>query len=689
MPPDGVATRDDARPLEGETGAHAIFNETSTDLRRLAGLLYAIVGPVFVASLVLALRGQVTLHVALVVALILAGGAAVARSRSPGSPTWVLVAAVVPVVSCAIAADALWPSGAAFMVAMGAPVAWAAVLFGRTVTTAAWALVTLSTATVLTLRCGIVAGAGGAVLVAVIQGLVAWVVRGKADHLHAVQESLARQKAGTERSLARHKALVEAIPDTLGRLDREGRFVELHASRSEVLPDRADTLLGRDVRSLVPPDVADAMTATIARAFTSGKIEVIEYAVPYADGEHIFESRVRRVADDELVVIRRDVTPVRKMLERLHHTERLASLGTMSAGIAHEINNPLAYVLSNLEYALESVERGKIEPDALAEALRDAAQGAGRVRDIVASLRMFSKPAIEQPHLVEVREAVTTSVAMVRNQIDVRARLELSLGKGTVRAEPTRLSQVVLNLLTNAVQAIPEHAPEGQVVSVRTYVEGPHVVLEVSDTGAGIPPEVEPHIFEPFFTTKGVGGGMGLGLSVTHGIVSALGGEIRVSSERGKGTTFRVLLPLAREEATAPTSSSAIPAAHRRRVLVIDDEPLVGKAIARTLSEHAVEVAKSATQAIERVRSGQRYEVILCDLLMPVTTGMDVYAAIAGIDSEQASRVAFITGGAFTERAREFLERVPNPRLAKPLDSVQLRALVDGGGARVSGARAP
>jgi CheY-like chemotaxis protein len=196
--------------------------------------------------------------------------------------------------------------------------------------------------------------------------------------------------------------------------------------------------------------------------------------------------------------------------------------------------------------------------------------------------------------------------------------------------------------------------------------------VEVGDTGTGIAPAVLPRIFDPFYTTKPVGTGTGLGLSVCHGIVSAIGGTIEVESEPGQGATFRVLLPVVRPvvQARAPAASA------RARVLVVDDEPFVGRALGRILqSAHEVTVTTSALEALSWFEDGKRWDVMLCDLMMPELTGMELEARIARVAPEMVGRMVFMTGGAFTAPAREFVES-GRPCIEKPIDPARLRELV-------------
>ncbi len=271
-----------------------------------------------------------------------------------------------------------------------------------------------------------------------------------------------------------------------------------------------------------------------------------------------------------------------------------------------------------------------------------------------------------------------------------------------VQGSESRLGQVILNLLINAAQAIPEGAADRNTIHVTTRLEGPsRVAIDVRDTGCGIPRDQLSIIFEPFFTTKPRGAGTGLGLAICQRIVTDLGGEILVSSEVGRGTTFTLVLPSATPpaavESTAPHEPAADapvlpgepaaeapvrhdePAAIPRagRILVIDDEPPLLRLAGRILSPaHEVVATTTAREALQWMADGQRFDLILCDLMMPEMTGMDLHAALLNLAPDQAERMVFMTGGVFTTAARTFLDTVPNERIDKPFDTARLIALV-------------
>jgi CheY-like chemotaxis protein/anti-sigma regulatory factor (Ser/Thr protein kinase) len=276
-----------------------------------------------------------------------------------------------------------------------------------------------------------------------------------------------------------------------------------------------------------------------------------------------------------------------------------------------------------------------------------------------------------------VRSVIEATLNMAWNEIRHRARLVKDYGSvPPVQANEARLGQIVLNLLLNAAHAIPEGSATSNEIRILTRLEGDRVVLEVRDTGSGIEPDALTHIFEPFFTTKAIGVGTGLGLSISHGIVASLGGRIEVDSEPGKGTTFRVFLPIAAVAAPEPPPPTPPQAKLAARVLVIDDDLLLLKTLTRILgSEFEIVAVPSAREAFARIGEDS-FDVILCDLMMPEMTGMDLHAVLARAAPDEAEKMIFLTGGTFTPRAQEFLDAVPNLRLDKPFDAKQLRAII-------------
>ncbi|WP_242343135.1 hybrid sensor histidine kinase/response regulator [Anaeromyxobacter terrae] len=402
------------------------------------------------------------------------------------------------------------------------------------------------------------------------------------------------------------------------------------------------------------------------------------------------------------LVALRDVTETRLLHARLALADRLASVGTLAAGVAHELNNPLAYVSANLAFLSDRLERVErlltgappAPSDAdlahqLGDAVREARDGAQRMRVIVRDLRTFSRGEDDRSGPVDLAPVIASCINMARPEIRRRARLTLDLAPvPPVHGNAARLGQVFLNLLVNAAQAIAEGAPERNEIRVvtRALPDG-RVAAEVRDTGCGIAAENLQRVFDPFFTTKPPGVGTGLGLSICHGIVTRLGGALEVESTPGAGASFRVVLPCARAAAGASGAATTARAARpRAQILVVDDEPLVATVLQRTLqADHDVVVAGRAREALERLGRGERFDAILCDLLMPEMSGMDLHRALVAAHDPHAGRMLFLTGGAFTTSARVFLDGSGVDCLEKPFELETLRAalarLLEGAGA--------
>jgi nitrogen-specific signal transduction histidine kinase len=366
-----------------------------------------------------------------------------------------------------------------------------------------------------------------------------------------------------------------------------------------------------------------------------------------------------------------DVSEQVRLDATLQTTERMAAIGTLAAGVAHEINNPLAYVLSNLTVALHELRalraRGSDDFTELITALEEAREGAERVKTIVADLRSFARVDEQRRVPCDVAQVLSAALNMARNETRHRARVVTHFEPtGPVLANEARLGQLFLNLIINAAQAIPDGHVDENTISVTTREQGGAIIVTVTDTGCGIAPEHLPRIFDPFFSTKAVGEGTGLGLFIARNIVRDLGGTISVDSTPGLGTTFEVRLPAAVVPWQQSTPSPP-PVAFRASVLVVDDEPLMLKALSRMLSRaHTLTLAGSGREALEILERGQRFDAVLCDMMMPDVSGLDVWERLGTLDPAQRRCFIFMTGGTFTERARRFLEEVRPPVLEKP-----------------------
>ncbi|HEY4186816.1 MAG TPA: response regulator [Polyangia bacterium] len=412
------------------------------------------------------------------------------------------------------------------------------------------------------------------------------------------------------------------------------------------------------------------------------------------NGERSFVGRAYPVSGGRVLLYVRDVTEERGQEIRRLQAEKLASIGTLAAGVAHEINNPAAFVLGNLEALVGNVRmmadqvgaipdpglRGKLN-DALFEVtgiLQETKEGMARIHRIVKDLSWFSHVDDERGATTELNATVESTLSLLKNELRHRATVERELkATRTVTTSPARLGQVFLNLIMNAAQALDVARTADNRIRVRTFDDGEDVIFEVSDNGVGILPEVLPRIFDSFFTTKPRGVGTGLGLPITHGIVRSLGGEITVDTQVNVGTTFRVRMPSRPAVRIEAIEAAATPTYGRRRVLAIDDEPLLLKAYRRMLGDvHEVVTALGGRDALLVLQKQTDFDAILCDLQMPEMSGMELYAKVEARYPEILERFIFSTGGAFSTEARRFLDRGVTC-IGKPFRAEELLALIE------------
>ncbi len=463
-----------------------------------------------------------------------------------------------------------------------------------------------------------------------------------------------------------------------------------------------EALAGRRVRDR-------ELTAEIAAGAEAVRRQLVCNAAPIT----LEGKRGAILAVHDITDLRRAETERERLQTSLAQSDRLSSMGMLAAGVVHEINNPLSYVLYNLESlaadlpgltegmrrchaeltarvggeaATQALGAGQafFSPAPLDDALdrlREAVSGAHRIKNIARSLGTFSRVEQSEVKPVDVQASIEHALTMASNEIKYRARVVRDFADvPPVLATEGKLAQVFLNLFINAAHAIGEGRVEQNEIRVRTWAEGGRVCVEVRDTGRGIAPEHRARIFEPFFTTKGVGVGSGLGLSICRNLILGFGGEITFSSEPGRGTRFLVELPRLpgdREQrgAEAPEQAPARPGV-RGRILVVDDEAGIRASLARLLGrEHEVITASSGAEAQVLLTTDRRFDLILCDLMMPRMSGMDLHVWLAQQDPALAGQVVFITGGAFTPGAAEYLARVGNLKVEKPFDNVSLRRM--------------
>jgi two-component system cell cycle sensor histidine kinase/response regulator CckA len=549
------------------------------------------------------------------------------------------------------------------------------------------------------------------------------IVRTNGDLLRS-QSELAAAKAKIEEyaqklegevriSTEKYRTLMKHASDAILITEPTGEIIEVNRQAEELLARSASEIVGRRFQEFVGLAERDYAAVQFQKMLAEGSARVTDIhlvrpgaATVCAD---VSMSLVRTDGQGVVLAIARDVTERNRLQQQVLHNERLATVGTLSAGIAHEINNPTAVILANLDTLsgyVDQVRKALAGLDAIAaeaqgplkeklerlrddsgldrataeldEVVRDYVHAGGRIRDIVRDLKSFSHIDDSDVAQVSVNERLDTTLRMALNEVRHRARIEKKYARDLpeIVASPGKLNQLFLNLIVNAAQAIDEGKADRNLITVSTRLDGDRIRVDVTDTGCGIRKEILPRIFDPFFTTKPIGIGTGLGLSICHDIVKKHGGEIQVESEIGRGTTFSVFLPRATGlEMPRRAAAGEIPKVRQANLLVVDDEAFLLRAYQRVLGKHhLVTTALGGRAAAELLGTSEAsFDVIFCDVMMPDVDGVDLHRFVAEKCPGLENRMVFITGGAFTERTKEFLERIPNLRLQKPFVAEDLQ----------------
>jgi CheY-like chemotaxis protein len=385
-----------------------------------------------------------------------------------------------------------------------------------------------------------------------------------------------------------------------------------------------------------------------------------------------------------LIGIARDITErkqaeeqLQRQRETLYQSEKLATMGQLLAGVAHELNNPLSVVMGQAALLRQAI-RGKHHAERAGKIVQAAERCARIVNNFLALARQ--RPPERQPVQLNmvVREAVELLAYPLRVD-SVEVVFALADEMPVLCADPHQLHQVVVNLVANAHQAMRE-VTGSRRLTVTTGVEsgGHQVWLEVQDTGPGIAAELESRVFEPFFTTKPPGVGTGLGLSLCQGIVEGHGGRIRVVRTAGSGAVFRVELPVeVSEGVAAPPAEMPTPLVRGKRILVVDDEPGIAAVLAEVLQMdgHVVETVSNGEAALEKLTAGE-YDLILSDIRMPELDGPGLYWELERRAPRLLQAIVFLTGDTLSPGTREFLEKTGAPCLSKPFALSDVRNIV-------------
>jgi two-component system NtrC family sensor kinase len=463
---------------------------------------------------------------------------------------------------------------------------------------------------------------------------------------------------------------VDAISQAICIVDAHGTVRRANRVFAELIQTPVTAVPGRPWISLLPPAWSDPVARALAEAATT--------AVEIRAGERILLLTVIPMAEPgSAVLVFEDQTDRRRLQEQLIQSEKMSAIGQLIAGVAHDLNNPLASVVGFSDFL---VEAGEV-PASLAEPLQVIRQEAERAATIVKNLLSFARSQEGERQRQPIGAILESTLVLLRNQLmahKVEATLGLEPELPDVEVNANQLKQVFVNLINNACQAIASDAPSGRIwISAKRTHDG--IAVSVTDSGPGMAEEIAARVFEPFFTTKGEGEGTGLGLSICQGIVKEHGGRISLETKPGAGAAFTVDLPIS---AAAPAGDVApVPAAGGRvggrtlRILVVDDEPHILYYMRATLESwgHTVEVASDGAYALERALA-EAFDVIICDLRMPHLSGRDMYAKLARQDPHAAERIIFATGDTVRGDTLQFLERLGRPYLHKPFTLAELRS---------------
>jgi len=498
-----------------------------------------------------------------------------------------------------------------------------------------------------------------------------------------VREIQARKREADD-SAARMRAIMDASPDAIVTTDSTLRVVEWNRQAEGVLCRTREEALGSGLPDLVlAPDHRASLKDAFFRHAAGLERGPFEIQATDARGRsfpvEVSFSPAGSGPDSGWIFFLRNISERKQLQAERVLNDRLATVGRLAASVAHEINNPMTYVISNLEYldakAPEETPEVAASRDSPRHVLREALGGAYRVRDIVKDLRTFARRDGEALAAVDVRDVLEQAVRLSRVDRQAPTRLVREYDDvPRVHANDGRLSQVFVNLLVNASSALPKDARGEIRLRIRREPDG-RVSVQIRDNGPGISPEDRERLFAPFFTTKTAGEGTGLGLFVSLSIMRALGGDLLVDSEPGRGAAFTVLLAAAQGAADKPVEQPSGPAPAGLRILVVDDDPGVTAALRRSLPGHEITEALGGTEALVLCRA-RTFDLVLTDLVMPGMSGAELAGRLAAEGLVPDERIVIMTAAAQQPEHESAIARRPDHVLEKPLDPRRVDAVL-------------
>src|SRR3954454_16130510 len=465
--------------------------------------------------------------------------------------------------------------------------------------------------------------------------------------------------------------VVDAISPALCIVDRGGRIRRANRAFADLVNAPPAGLIGRPWQAFVPPEWAADLQRVLEQQGAGREVDL-------RTGDRTYAVTVVPISSTDrstVVLLFDDQTERRRLQDQLIQSEKMSAIGQLIAGIAHDLNNPLASVVGFADYLTEIPS----VPPALREPLSVIQEEAERASNIVKNLLSFARKQEHQRRPTPLKPLLDATFLLLRNQLmaqRVEARIVVEPALPMPDIEPNQIQQVFVNLINNAAQAIASTGRPGTVVvRARRWLDG--VAIDVVDDGPGMTEGLAAQVFEPFFTTKPEGEGTGLGLSISQGIVKEHGGRIMLSTEEGTGSTFTVQLPLSTRSAAPPEDVGTRAPTRRLRVLVVDDEPHILHYMRATLEAwgHIPVVAADGEEGLARA-SGEQFDLIISDLRMPRFGGREFYEELARRNPRMAARLVFSTGDTVRGDTLAFLETLDRPYLHKPFSLAELRTLL-------------
>ena len=499
-----------------------------------------------------------------------------------------------------------------------------------------------------------------------------------------------RAEEALRQSEERYRTILEEIEDSYFEVDLAGNLTFINDAVCHHLGYSREELFGINYRVFTAPEEVESVYQVFNEIFLTGTpIKGFSWKLVRKNGEAVFaDGSVSALRDQNGKIIGfrgvgRDMTDRKKAEQQLLTSAKLASVGELAAGVAHEINNPLTGVLG---YAQLLASRQDIPQD-IKHDLDVICQESQRTVRIVQNLLRFARQHKPDRTLTDINELIERTLELQLYKLttsNIKLITKLAEGCLWVVVDYNQIQQVILNIVINAMQSMAEVSRKGKI-TVTTGTDNSQVRISIADNGPGIAKENITKVFDPFFTTKPVGSGSGLGLSVCHGIIAEHGGNIYIESIEGRGSTFIIELPAAPEDKAAVKEKIVIKKKRpqRRRkleksILIVEDEPVICDVLVRILSgeNYQVDIASSGKEALRKLKK-RVHDLFIVDLKMPEMSGRQLYKIMKDKNPNAAERVIFITGDTVTPETQNFLTSTGRPYLRKPFDYKELTKMVE------------